>query len=246
MMKRRRSRTHGCAWPLVCGVVIALVLSGSSLTAQTSEPKLSKKKELSLLLVGGGLLGASLLADPSHSCPCEPDSVNGLDRRFAGDSLRSGTAKVSDTFLYGVVPVAAVSLAALDGGRRGLPNRGLVVAEAWLIDTGLTNVVKRTVARPRPFVYGLPAGTQALQEDASYASFFSGHSSMTFAVGFAAARSFAPGQSRKRTFVRYAVATGLAATTGALRVAARKHFPSDVLAGAAAGATVGLYTARVH
>ena len=38
----------------------------------------------------------------------------------------------------------------------------------------------------------------------------------------------------------------LAATTGALRVAAHKHFPTDVLAGAALGSAIGWFVPQLY
>jgi len=119
--------------------------------------------------------------------------------------------------------------------------------EAAAVNEGLNEVVKVAAGRPRPYLYGRTPGDPALTDPDSYTSFYSAHTSAAFAVGIAYARTYAlrHSDSPARKYV-YAAAVVAGGAVGALRVAAGKHFPTDVLAGAAAGTAVGLAIPALH
>ncbi|MFQ5499763.1 MAG: phosphatase PAP2 family protein [Candidatus Zixiibacteriota bacterium] len=112
---------------------------------------------------------------------------------------------------------------------------------------GLTDLVKGTVGRPRPLV-SLQPDLAALRKETDYSydhqSFFSGHTSGAFfAVTFLnkRLRTILRQRSSIQTYRnwRWAPPTllfGWGAVVAWSRVHAYKHFPSDVLAGAIAGA----------
>ncbi|MFH1732012.1 MAG: phosphatase PAP2 family protein, partial [Planctomycetota bacterium] len=85
----------------------------------------------------------------------------------------------------------------------------------------LSSLIKFAVGRARP---------DALPDDGSSRSFPSGHATVMFAIAFVLARRFP-----RFRFAAYLGAAAIAAT----RVLLNKHYPSDVLAGAALGLAVG-------
>ncbi len=93
--------------------------------------------------------------------------------------------------------------------------------------------MKISAARERPGVHFGGASSEG-----AYGSFFSGHSSGAFSLVFALARVH---HDRKDPRTKWVWGTGLplAGTTALLRVAADKHYMTDVLTGAAVGATLG-------
>lgn len=73
-------------------------------------------------------------------------------------------------------------------------------------------------------------------------SFWSGHTALTASATFSTATSLHLGRDLRphETAVLFASAAALTATTGALRVAAGRHYASDVLVGGAVGVGLGV------
>lgn len=76
-------------------------------------------------------------------------------------------------------------------------------------------------------------------------SFYSGHTSVAFAAAVAAGSIADFHHQPNRKWV-WASGLTLATATGALRVAADKHYTTDVLAGAAAGTLAGWLIPKLH
>jgi undecaprenyl-diphosphatase len=128
----------------------------------------------------------------------------------------------------------------------------IIYSETVALTLALTNIVKLAVRRPRPQAY---YDAQAHQEDENYfnpntdsaLSFFSGHASMTGAIGATATYlAFARSPNSPRPWVTLVLATGLTSFVSVQRVRAGKHFPTDVLAGAFAGAGIGVVVPHLH
>ena len=100
----------------------------------------------------------------------------------------------------------------------------------------ITNIVKMTVKRQRPDSF---YKTRADAED-SFRSFFSGHTSTTFALGTSNAILLSEAYPDKRNLIWFANLS-LATATGYLRIAGDKHYLSDVLCGGIVGYFVAKY-----
>ena len=100
----------------------------------------------------------------------------------------------------------------------------------------ITNIVKMTMKRQRPdSFYKTRAGA-----DDSFRSFFSGHTSTTFALGTSNAILLSkayPANSKLIWFTNLS----LAAATGYLRIAGDKHYMTDVFCGGIVGYLVAKY-----
>lgn len=186
---------------------------------------------------------ATKLPKAAPSCaPCDPASLPGIDRAalhtFSG---AAGTA--SNALLAGVVGFAGV--ASLDGAN-GAQRRGhvAVFANSLAWTYAATDWMKVVVRRKRPVLY-TPGAVAAAIDPNSQRSFPSGHASVAFAAAttylMVARRERLPHRTRNALFL-YAGALGVSA----LRVAAGKHFPSDVVGGAALGTGIGWLAAKVH
>ncbi len=213
---------------------------------------------------------APQLAAPA--LPSDPPELGRVDAIASGRyAPRAATA--SDVLL-GVSMAAAPLVALLDGhwSARSTPTRRsaafaktwgtavLIEAEALALTTLFVNVMKFAVARPRPYTTLAAADVAArdraeLAEDLRSAdrslSFPSGHGATAFAAVTSLATILtldAPKTRRAKVAVALVWTLGLlaAGTTAALRVVAGKHYPSDVIAGSAIGAGVGVGTALMH
>lgn len=113
----------------------------------------------------------------------------------------------------------------------------LPVLEAVVITNLITQVVKFSAARQRPFVY---VGGPAVQPEGDLnTSFVSGHASLGFALA-ASAGTVATLRGYRTAPYIWAGGMALAVTTSYLRMAADAHYFTDVFVGGLIGAGVGL------
>lgn len=204
--------------------------------------------------------------------PAGRPSVGAIDRG-ALDRYSPPAAIASDV-LVGLLTAGGPALSGLDAGwsaPRGSPGRLRVGAARWggdallqieaLALTGLfVTVIKSAVARPRPYtsleISDVPAGDRAellhdfAKPDRTH-SFPSAHTAFAFASVTSLATLWtlhAPRTRRGRAAIAtvWAVGLALATTVGVLRVVAGKHYPTDVLAGAALGGGIGAAVPLLH
>jgi membrane-associated phospholipid phosphatase len=223
---------------------------------QTSEGEgpyhLSLKREL--LFGGGGALslGVGTYLQNQLDAPLRReleitsyDQINWFDR--LGSNYEHGnTAHLSDFGLYAGAALPAL-LFTDKTMRKDFTTISLLYVETMAIAGGLTNMSKAGFGRPRPYVYGPEwvVGTELTSGD--QAAFVSGHTSMSAAGSFFFARVFSDyhPDSKLKSYV-WGLAVTVPAVTGYLRIRAGRHYPSDVLAGYALGATVGYLVPTLH
>ena len=145
--------------------------------------------------------------------------------------------------LVGVAGFAG--LASLDGASAAQARgHAAVFANSLAWTLAATEWVKAVTHRSRPVLYTSAAPAAASDPD-NRRSFPSGHA----ALAFAAATSYLAIARRERLPHRTRNAILLfsgAVGVSVLRVAAGKHFPTDVAAGAALGAGVGWLVPAIH
>ncbi len=178
-----------------------------------------------------------------------------IDRGAVKSTFDSSAGSISNLGL-GLAGAFAVVDPILSGAREHSVQTGLVdaimYAETVSLAMALTNVVKIAVRRPRPIAY---ADAEAHKGDLNYSnsstdsslSFFSGHASITGAVGATATYlAFARSNGKLRPWLTLLLASGVTTVTSIERVRAGKHFPTDVIAGAMAGAGIGIVVPHLH
>jgi undecaprenyl-diphosphatase len=157
--------------------------------------------------------------------------VPGFDRWAIGQ-FNSGWQLASNVGILALAGFVTVDLALRRDGARTV-----AALEAGLWAAGLTEVIKAAVGRPRPVLYTVDA-VAAAENTGNGRSFPSGHTSVAFA--FATTYWLARKDLDGKPGVLGWLAFGVAAGVGVSRVAAAKHFPSDVLAGAVLGTASGV------
>lgn len=174
---------------------------------------------------------------------CHPNSLNPLDRwglvrdyDWLSDHLSYWTQDASAVLALGVFFLLAPA-------RRVAWTHVLLLLQSTFINGALLEAIRLLVQRPRPFVYVDP--TAQGWAHAHYTSFYSGHTSFAALAGTCAVLASLDARPVTRRLVT-ALAVLLAASTGLLRVAASRHFITDVIFGAAAGLAVAVAVNSLH
>ncbi len=215
-----------------------------ALALGASDPfELSKQVDVSVLGSSAVLLGTSLgwTHPASTSLPSRAD-IWPIDRVAIGRwSLAADSAStvLQDAFIV-VGPLLLVATSR-DDMARGL-KLALIEIEALIASAAVSEFVKMAVFRPRPQVFlGMTGGVSTRK------SFYSGHTTIAFTAVVATAYLYLETFPEERAMRWVFLASGgVAATVGVLRVVAGKHYPTDVLAGAAAGALIGWAVPALH
>lgn len=174
--------------------------------------------------------------------PCDPSHLWGMDRGSVGP-----VRAAANTFSYGTSAAeAGLGLLFLGLSRRGEAPAAFwedaaVVTQAVSVTAVATMALKVLLHRPRPLMYQPGPFTP---DDGR--GFPSSHTSISFAVASAYASILSRRGVADRHKLEIATLFSVAAATGVLRVVAREHFPTDVLAGAVLGFGVGWIVPKLH
>ena len=200
-------------------------LSGQ--TADTTRRKVSIGQVASA--AGGMSLGLAptifSIHDGLPTCaPCDSAALPGIDR-WAVSTVKTGWGVASTVAEVGLAAGTWYELYKLPDGTEHVA--ASFEATAWTF--GMTRFAKAVIDRNRPVLYSEDA-IEAQEDVNSHRSMPSGHTSVAFALG----TSYYLSMSHKKGLARFwplITAVGI----GAMRVAAAKHFPTDVLVGAVVG-----------
>ena len=211
-------------------------------------------REVGLFGAGAALLTAGLLIDASREA-LTADQVAALDRADVNAFDRPATyrwspdaARASD-ILVTVAMVAPLSLAVTEPGSRDAGTLVTMYGETVLLNAGLVSTLKGLFGRVRPYAYNddPDIGMDLRTGNSAVRSFPSGHTADAFAAAVFTStvygRMHPDGDGR--TWV-WAGSLTVATAVGVLRYAAGRHFPTDIIAGAAVGSLVGWAVPELH
>lgn len=196
---------------------------------------------------GGALWIGTELAKPSlapQACRWCAAEVNPLDRA-ARQSLvarePNHMALASDVGLF-TLPVAA-SLLTLGAQRRY--DTFILVAESLVVTANVNQATKFIAGRTRPYAqFHNDVGIDPAKGD-DHLSFFSGHAASTFSLAAATYAWMREDRPEAAPYVGAAMLAG-AAFTGYARIAADRHYLSDVVTGAVVGSLIGYTVIESH
>lgn len=245
--------------PWILGVTCAFALVAAPRAARGQAHELKHDVSIDVAvtataaaLVVGAEIGKRDLA-PATCRVCDrsaggEDTLNGLDASARG-ALRwkdpRVTSRVSDALGFLGVPLASFTTVWAAGrDAHAGPTTGvdmLLVGESVTLAAVANETVKLVVGRERPFVHALGPDEKKKTKHPSdnNLSFYSGHTSLTFSLA-AASGTIASLRGYRLAPLVWATCTTLAATTGYLRIAADKHYLTDVLTGAVIGTAFGV------
>lgn len=210
---------------------------------------------VSTVLVGGWLASEFAVKKELAQPQCRWCEPNGFDTwvRTAFNPRLVPSADGQHDFhvasnLVGFValPLAMVGLDALFSARDGtfletFPVDLLLVLETTFSALVFNQAVKFAVARARPYTIGASADLLSMGGDVAdnNLSFFSGHSSLAFGLVSSAA-TIAYLRGYRLWWLAWVVGIPLATTTAVMRLAADKHWASDVIIGSSIGMIFGM------
>lgn len=240
------------------GVACAqLAESASSVVEPQRHYSVSLEKDLPLTFVSAfvSIYGNYRLGKMPVQSPSEMKDVSDLlpwDRPVAGRYNKTAGDVSTWAAALGVAPLALGAASWYRGDALGADFAAytLMFAQALALQSGLNLVVRSMSLWPRPYIYatgGDGAAAASAAEGEAYGSFFSGHTSAAFTIAVFTGEWFSEfyPNSAYRPLV-WAASLSLAGFVGALRIAAGKHYPTDVVVGALAGTGISLAVIKIH
>lgn len=146
-----------------------------------------------------------------------------------------------------VLQLASMATGALllKEGLREYPIIGTMYAETIGLTLASKELLKHLVPRNRPYTYFDNAPLKELSDWAK--SFPSGHSAYAFAAATFTSYVFCKYNPDSKAKIPVCIGSyALAVGTSYLRIASGNHFPTDVIAGALIGTTIGYAVPAIH
>lgn len=238
-----------------CFVILSFIIYHSSfiISFGQSPYQLKTSQEITLLGIGVGSMGASVLLNrtidpltPAEVATLNSSDINAFDRS-ATEHWSEKAGQLSDVTLFSNVAIVTALALGTKPMRNDIKTVAIMYAETMLMSNGIEGTVKAVTQRTRPFVYNPDAPLDKKLERGARQSFFSGHASSAFASAVFAGevfRHYFP-HSRLKPVV-WVGSLGLATATSVLRYEAGKHYPTDLIVGAAFGSLVGWGIPKLH
>lgn len=238
----------------IIGTFICVLTTILSTPAQESPFRFSWPVETTLLAggVAGDALGQYRVSGmtPPRPSDLRRGDLAPWDRFFAGRyDAKLATAStiltfgVTGTLLY----VDAWEKASGRAGWKPFLEDGLIISEALAWSGALNLNARAFQIHPRPLAYDSAAPASIRNSRDAGGAFYSGHASAAF-MGAACFATIYPLRHPEFQHAGWLWVGSMAAasTVAVLRVASGKHFPSDVVTGAAVGTLLGWGFPKLH
>ena len=204
------------------------------------------------LSAGFGLLSQAIIGtgEIAPQTPGDPSKLLGIDRGVVtnGGEVK-GSRVVSDALVAGAFAWAAVDTvltAALDSRHERALSYLIIYLETMSLNLAAGNLAKIAVRRPRPEAYQAVAAGGTIEDTDASLSFYSMHTAFTAGLGATATYLAFERGGEVEPWVVLGATVVVTSVVGTNRVLGRAHFPTDVIAGALAGAGLGVLVPHLH
>ncbi len=245
---------------ILSAVFLSAGLPPAHVNAGSFPYRLSLQRDIPLLAAGISLESISLYRlkfaedkmNESEIKNLKEENVNPAERRYIKYYSKKAD-KASDITRNTSCALAGISVLspAISSEWNNFFTLGVMYLEVFLVQHGSTGTVKSLAGRTRPFMYNEEASYDTKKDAAESGdanrSFYSDHTSTAFSSSVFFAKVFSDLYPDSE-MIPYIWGGGilLASATACLRVAAGKHFPSDVIAGAVIGGIIGYAVPCLH
>jgi membrane-associated phospholipid phosphatase len=234
---------------LRCAVIVMLL----SVSAHADDSRERSRRRLLHLTISASLGVAWLASDTvlksslvASQCRwCAPPSFDASVRNAVVWHDTATADILSSIDVYAVAPAVGFGLlyvADHDAGWTRLLDDTIPVAESIAVGQVLTQAIKFSVGRQRPYARYGAAGRVATNDDNT--SFISGHSVLGFSITASAGLICHWRHYKTEPYV-WGAGIALSLSTEYLRMSADKHYLSDVLVGGGVGIATGLLVPRL-
>lgn len=249
---------HILKFTLALAIIILRVIPAQ---AQQDFPYKKSKKDLVLIPAGIALyITSESLKDRRFNLT--QDEIAALDRndvipfdRGATYNWNTSSQEFSD-IPFRVLPLLPIALAIPQFKNKKWDDAltyGIMYVEVLFFTSSVTGITKSLTDRIRPYLYNTSLTVEErfnLQEDGgaiASTSFFSGHSSITFAFAVFLSKTYTDIYGKNIwSKVIWGTSMTLAAATAYTRVDSGLHFSTDVIVGAVIGSAIGYVIPELH
>ncbi len=176
-------------------------------------------------------------------------STSGIPRfdRWAADVYSEKAADASDLFFYGSMPLPVLMILVDGKMRKDAGKLAFLYLEAMAVIGVLYSGSAYLTGRYRPYAYNPEAPMILRTRGGAKNSFFAGHVALVGTSTFFMAKVFSDYHpDSKVKWIPYAIASVATGATSYLRHRGGRHFPSDILIGAALGPLTGILIPHFH
>lgn len=223
--------------------------------AEGDDYTLNFAQDFTITLTAAGMTGLGTFLYYRMEIPddfYDQDELLPWDRPFAGRYSETADRMSDVGTILAVAPLAVGGYALYSGNSTGkeFATFSLMLLQSIGISNGINHAVRALEIWPRPFIYAESGEGKEKTKEAkaeAYGSFFSGHATAAFCIATFTDQWFRTVyKSSPYTSIVRATAYSLAGLESVLRVAAGKHYPSDVIVGALVGTGVSFGVLSLH
>ena len=238
-------------------IVAILFLASFAQASEAERPtyKLNLENDFPVTLAAGGMFGIGMFLYSRMDTPDNPKDKGNLlpwDKPLAGRYSENADRASDIGSVFAIAPLVVGGIAWHDGSSTGgeFATFTVMFLQAIGIGNGINLAIRSLEIWPRPYMYAESGNGREKAENAkseAYGSFFSGHATAAFTVATFTDQWFrtAYPNSPYKGIMR-ASAYSLATLESVLRVAAGKHYFTDVLVGALVGTGVSIGILEMH